>query len=157
MLFILCGKMGAGKSTKANEIANYRNAVLISEDEWLASLYPNQIQNIEDYIDYSNRLKPLVKALVQDMLQAGMTVVMDFPANTIKQREWFKSIFSEIDADHQLIYLDIPNEVCLTQIAKRRTEQPHRAATDTEEMFVQVTKYFVEPTSNEGFNIIKIN
>lgn len=157
MLFVLCGKMGAGKSTKAVELANDRNAVLLSEDEWLESLYPNKIQGLEDYVKYSNRLKPLVKALVQNMLNTGMTVVMDFPANTTKQREWFKSIFSEVGADHKLIYLNVPNEVCLAQIAKRRIEQPQRAATDTEAMFEQVTKYFVAPSSDEGFNITEIS
>ena len=36
--------MGAGKSTKSKEIAQRKNAVLLSEDEWLAALYPHQIK-----------------------------------------------------------------------------------------------------------------
>jgi adenylylsulfate kinase-like enzyme len=32
-LIFFCGKMGAGKSTKASEIAQESNAVLLSEDE----------------------------------------------------------------------------------------------------------------------------
>lgn len=35
VLTFFCGKMGAGKSTKAIEIAEEDNAVLFSEDEWL--------------------------------------------------------------------------------------------------------------------------
>jgi len=155
MLIFFCGKMGAGKSTKSFQIAKERNAVLLSEDEWLESLYPNKIRSLEDYIKYSNKLKPLVKSLVQNMLKVGANVVMDFPANTVSQREWFKSIFSEIDAPHELIYLDVSNKICLKQIAKRRLEHPERASTDTEAMFEQVTKYFVEPSSDEGFNIKK--
>jgi len=53
-LTFFCGKMGAGKSTKASEIAQKSNAVLLSEDEWLASLYPNKISSLNDYIEYSN-------------------------------------------------------------------------------------------------------
>ena len=84
---------------------------------------------------------------------------MDFPANTIQQREWFKTIFSEIQAPHELVYIDRPNKICLEQIAKRRIEQPERAATDTEEMFELVTMYFVAPTADEGFNttVITLN
>ena len=156
MLIFFCGKMGAGKSTKSCQIAKERNAVLLSEDEWLESLYPNKIHSLKDYVEYSNRLKPLVKSLVQNMLKTGVNVVMDFPANTTSQREWFKSIFSEIDAPHELIYLDVSNEICLEQIGKRRLEYPERASTDTEAMFEQVTKYFMEPSSDEGFNIKKI-
>lgn len=156
MLIFFCGKMGAGKSTKSRQIAEEKNAVLLSEDEWLESLYPNKIHSLKDYLEYSNRLKPLVKSLVQNMLNAGAVVVMDFPANTTSQREWFKSIFSQIDAPHELIYLNVSNEICLKQIKKRRLEHPERALTDTEAMFEQVTKHFREPASNEGFNVNKI-
>ena len=83
-------------------------------------------------------------------------MVMDFPANTISQREWFKCIFSEIDATHTMIYLDVSDVVCLEQIAKRRAEQPERAATDTVEIFEAVTKHFVPPEKHEGFNIKRI-
>ena len=155
VLTFFCGKMGAGKSTKARDIAKEKNAVLLSEDEWLESLYPNKILSLSDYIKYSNRLKPQIKKLVQDILVTGTNVVMDFPANTLLQREWFTHIFSEIQASHELIYIDLSNERCLKHIEKRRIQQPERAATDTKEMFEAVTKNFVEPTSEEGFNLIK--
>ncbi len=145
VLTFFCGKMGAGKTTKSRKIAQERNAVLLSEDEWLSSIYPNRIKTLADYIEYSGLLKPQIKKLVQSILSSGANVVMDFPANTIQQREWFKAIFSEIQAPHELVYIDRPNEICLEHIAKRRIEQPHRAATDTEEMFELVTKYFCCP------------
>lgn len=152
MLTFFCGKMGAGKTTKSCEISQERNAVLLSEDEWLSSVYPNSIKTLEDYIEYSGCLKPQMKKLVQSILASGTNVVMDFPANTIPQREWFKSIFSEIQAPHELIYIEQPDKVCLSRIAQRRLERPERATTDTEEMFELVTRYFVAPPSNEGFN-----
>ena len=155
-LTFFCGKMGSGKSTKAREIAKKNNAVLLSEDEWLASVYPNKISSLNDYIEYSNLLKPQIKKLVQSMLSAGTNVVMDFPANTLSQRDWFRSIFSEIEAPHNLIYIDLPNADCLKQIEKRRKEQPERSATDTPDMFEQVTKYFMAPIPDEGFNLIAV-
>ena len=156
VLTFFCGKMGAGKSTKSCEIAKDRNAVLLSEDEWLESLYPNKIASLEDYIEFSNLLKPQIKRLVQAILVTGTDVVMDFPANTISQREWFRNIFSEIDAPHKLVYIDLSNENCLKRIEKRRIQQPERAATDTEEMFEAVTRYFIEPQTEEKFNIIRV-
>lgn len=152
-LTFFCGKMGAGKTTKSRVLAEERNAVLLSEDEWLSSLYPNSIKTLDDYIEYSRRLKPKMKQLVQSILLTGTNVVMDFPANTVQQREWFKNIFLECQASHELIYLDQPNEVCLARIAQRRIAQPERAETDTSEMFERVTKFFVAPSTSEGFNI----
>ena len=156
VLTFFCGKMGAGKSTKAGEIAKELNAVLLSEDEWLTSLYPNKISSLNDYIEYSNLLKPQMKSLVQSILASGTDVVMDFPANTLSQRDWFRIIFSEIDAPHNLVYINLPNEICLKQIDKRRIEQPERAATDTPAMFEQVTRYFTAPTLDEGFNVTMV-
>ena len=155
-LVFFCGKMGAGKSTKAAEVARDKNAVLLSEDEWLESLYPNKVRSLDDYIKYSNLLKPQIKKLVQSILASGTDVVMDFPANTVAQRAWFREIFSEVGAPHRMMYLDKPDDVCLAQIAKRRIEQPHRADTDTAEMFEAITKFFSEPKPEEGFNITTI-
>ena len=155
-LTFFCGKMGAGKSTTSIQQALDRNAVLISEDEWLSALYPNQITSFEDYIKFSGRIKPLVKPHIQSILCAGTNVVMDFPANTVEQRKWFKAIVSEIDAPHELIYLNTSDEICLKQIAQRRNEHPERAAFDTQEVFRHVTGYFEAPSAEEGLNIKRI-
>lgn len=156
LLTFFCGKMGAGKTTKATELAEGINVVLLSEDEWLGSIYPNSINSIDDYLRFSNLLKPQIKKLVQSILLTGTNVVLDFPANTISQKNWFRDIFSEIDAPHNLVYIDVADEICLLQIEKRRIEQPDRAATDTVEMFTQMTKYFVARETEEGFNIIDV-
>lgn len=155
-VLFFCGKMGAGKSTKAKEIAIATNAVLLSEDEWLESLYSGEIQSLDDYIKYSKKIKPLVKNLVQSILSTGKDVVMDFPANTVSQRLWLKEIHSEIEAPHRMLYLDASNEVCLRHIAQRRIDYPERNATDSVEIFEAVTKFFTAPSPEEGFNLVKI-
>jgi len=152
-LIFFCGKMGSGKSTRARKIVRNSNAVLLSEDEWLAALYPGQVRSLQDYLTYSNRLKPQMQKLAQDILLSGVDVVMDFPANTEAQRGWFKQIFTSVAASHNLIYLDVTDEVCLARISERAKQQLERVATDTPEMFAAVTKYFVPPAAKEGFNI----
>ena len=156
-LYFFCGKMGAGKSTKSKQVAIEKNAVLLSEDEWLSALYPNQINSLEDYLKYSMQLKPLVKKHVQNILSVGTDVVMDFPGNTQKMRKWFLDIVSEVNANHQLIFLNVDSEQCLRQISQRRNEHPERAAFDTEAMFIQVTKYFEAPEASEGLNILEFS
>ena len=145
--------MGAGKSTKSKEFASENNAILISEDEWLSVLYPQQILSFDDYIKYSAILRPLIKAHVQKILLIGTNVVLDFPANTTRQRAWFKKITSEINAKHKLVFLDRSDKKCIEQIAKRRLEQPERSAFDTEEMFYKVTEYFEVPVEDEQLEI----
>ncbi|MEH6567513.1 MAG: AAA family ATPase, partial [Halioglobus sp.] len=74
VLTFFCGKMGAGKSTKSSAIAKEQNAVLLSEDEWLESVFPNKVRSLDSYIEYSNQLKPQIKKLVQSILNTGTDV-----------------------------------------------------------------------------------
>ncbi len=138
------------------DISRENNAVLLNEDDWLTQTYPNQITNFDEYLKFSRQIKPLVKKLAQSILLTGTNVVMDFPANTVSQRDWFKTLVSEIDAPHEMIYLEASNEICLRHIAKRKVEQPERASFDTEEVFLQVTQYFEEPVETEKINVRKI-
>ena len=152
-LLFFCGKMGSGKSTMARELASKPDSVLISEDAWLAKLYPDEINTFDDYLLYSARLKPLIKQLAIDLLAAGVTVILDFPGNTQQQRKWFKGIFQIADYPHRLIYLEAEDDVCLNRLALRREEQPERAAFDNPTVFHQVTQYFKAPSEDEGFQI----
>lgn len=155
VLTFFCGKMGAGKSTQAKLLAAKQNAVLISEDDWLALLYPQKINNFEDYLIYSRLLKPLIKKHVQNILTAGANVVLDFPANLAKQRAWYKEIAQEVNATSHLVYINLTDEVCLRQVAQRRQEQPERAAFDNEAVFHQVVKFFEAPLITDVDELIE--
>lgn len=134
-LTLFCGKMGSGKSTLSKQVAENTNAVLVSEDEWLENLFPNKISSLDDYVEYSSTIKPLVKSVVQDFLKNGVDVVMDFPANTDTQRQWLYSITD----NYHLYYLDVSDEECLSRILKRGRP------TDTPEMFWLLNKHFTMP------------
>jgi predicted kinase len=152
-LIFFCGKMGSGKSTKSKEIAKDMGAILLSEDEWLSAIYPNEIEDFNSYIKYSMRIKPLVKSHVQNILNIGINVVMDFPANTKKQRQWFIDIFSEHNIPHKLFYIEADDQLCLKQIEQRRLTNPERHNFDTEEVFHHVNSFFQPPSVDEAFNI----
>lgn len=154
-LFFLVGKMGAGKSTYASSYAAEVGAVLISEDEWLSALFPDEITTFDDFVVRHKRLLKVLGTHLVQLLKAGTHVVLDFPANTIKERKWYASVAQSADAQCEAFYLNVSDEVCLQQIAKRREEQPDRAKFDTADMFHQVTAFFQAPSENEGF-VIKV-
>ena len=56
-LHLVCGKIGAGKSTLCAKLAEQPTTVLVSEDSWLATLYPGEITALTDYVRCSSRLK----------------------------------------------------------------------------------------------------
>ena len=89
---------------------------------------------------------------VVDLLRVGVSVVLDFPANTVRARRWMRDLFEKAGAPHQLHFLDVPDEVCLARMHARRAAGEH-ALSDTE--FHHVTSSFVAPSPGEGFNVIR--
>lgn len=152
-LYFFSGKMGVGKTTYAKTLAKKVEGLYLSEDNILTSFYPTEINDIKDYITYSIRIKPFLKEHILSLLHLGNTIIMDFPGNTIKQRQWFKELLDDSDAEHELLYLKATDELCLTHINKRRSEQPKRHRFDTKEVFHKMTSYFEEPRDEEGFHL----
>ena len=152
-IIFLTGKMASGKSTFAKAYAEEINAIVLSEDKILESLFSEEIKTIQDYVLYSNKIKDFIIDIVKTLVNKNIHVILDFPGNTIKQRAWFKNIIKETKANHQLIFLDIDDETCLKQLLKRSSELPSRNHFDTKETFYQLKTFFQEPTDDEGFNI----
>ncbi len=66
--------------------------VVIAEDDWLASLYSDQMTSVADYVRCSAKLQGVVGPHVISLLKAGVSVVLDFPANTAANRKWMHEI-----------------------------------------------------------------
>ena len=151
-LHMLCGKIAAGKSTLSDELGKAENTVVISEDRWIAQLYPSEIKGLGDYFERSERLRVTLAPHIVDLLRVGVSVVLDFHANTVRARKWMRGLFEQAEAPHQLHFLDVPNEVCLARMHARRAAGEH-ALSDTE--FHHVTSSFVAPSPDEGLNVIR--
>jgi predicted kinase len=151
---MVCGKIGSGKSTLAKQLAAQPATVLISEDVWLAQLYPNEIHALADYVRCAGRLRTAMAEHIQTLLFAGVSVVLDFPANTVSTRAWARGIFENANAAHRLHFLDLSDEVCKTRLRARNAAGEHPFETSDDE-FDQITRYFVAPSTEEGFTVIR--
>ena len=151
-LHMICGKIAAGKSTLAAQLEG-EGAVRLSEDSLLATLYPEEIRSPRDYVQYAARLRTAIGPHVVGLLQAGVSVVLDFPANTITNRDWMRALFTEAGADHQLHLLNVPDAVCLARLHARNAAGDH-PFTATEEQFRLFSAHFVAPTAAEGFTVV---
>jgi predicted kinase len=153
-LHMLCGKMAAGKSTLTAELSRMPSTVVISEDFWLRRLFGPEMKDVADYVRYSRRLREAVAPHVQELLRIGVSVVLDFPANTLATRAWMRTLFDVAEADHCLHFLDVPDEVCKARLRARNAAGTHDfAASDAE--FDLITSYFVPPSEAEGFKVVR--
>lgn len=154
ILHMMCGKIAAGKSTFAARLSEGPDRMLISEDDWLSRLYPNEIRTIEDYVRCSGRLRAAIGHHIEGLLRLGVTVILDFPANTISSRKWMRGLFENANAAHQLHFLDVPDDVCKTRLRLRNEAGTHDYSTNEAE-FDLFTSHFVFPRDDEGFNVIR--
>lgn len=152
-LHLLCGRIAAGKSTLAARLAAEDHAVVISEDVWLAQLYAGEIVTIADYVERAARLRAVMGGHVAALLRAGLSVVLDFPANTLATRAWMREIVERAGTAHRLHYLDTPVGLCRARMHARNAAGDHAYAPSDAD-FDRISSVFVPPTAAEGFDIV---
>lgn len=153
-LHVLCGKIASGKSTLSAKLGTSPGTVIVSEDHWLAALYASEMQSLADYVRCSSKLRIAMKPHLVSLLNAGISVVLDFPANTRINREWMMRIIKESGANNCLHFLRVSDEVCKTRLRARNAEGTHDFAA-TDQQYEIITRYFSEPADDEGFNVIE--
>lgn len=137
------------------ELARENNAILLVEDDWLSQLYPQEIATIPDYLKYAPRLQGVISSHVTSLLSRGVSVVMDFPANTVMQRQWFRELFEKAGSAHILHYLDVSDKMCKQQLKNRSEGKPEGAPFTTDSEFDAITRYFQPPSEAEGFDMVR--
>jgi predicted kinase len=154
-LIFLCGKMAAGKSTLARDLAERERAVLLVQDQFLDCLYPDEIVDIPGFVKYSSRLRNALEPHVCALLAKGVSVVLDFPGNTKAQRAWFRGMFERAGVEHELHFVDASDALCKSQLKNRSKDLAAGAAWTTDAEFEAITVYFQPPSADEGFNVVR--
>lgn len=153
-LHLLCGKIASGKSTLAAELVALPGCVVISEDQWLAALWQDEMHSVADYVRVAAKLRKAMTPHLVALLNAGVSVVLDFPANTRANRDWMRSVIEASSADHRLHYLDVPDTLCKSRLHARNQGGEHVFAA-TDEQFALITRYFEPPQEEEGFHLVR--
>lgn len=152
-LHLLAGKIASGKSTLAAELGRVPRSVVISEDAWLVALFGAEMRSVDDYVRYSARLRAAIAPHVIALLRSGLSVILDFPANTPAVRSWMRELFEQADCAHRLHFLDVPDDVCRARLQRRNSQGGHAFTVSTEE-FDRITSHFVAPSKDEGLNVL---
>jgi predicted kinase len=154
ILHMLCGKAGAGKSTLSAKLARMPGTILVAQDPWMAALYP-EMRTVDDYLRHVPRLRAAMGPHLAALMRAGLSIVFDWPANTLATRDWMRSLAAEAGAEHRLHWLDAPDAVCLDRLAERNRAGDHPYAGMTRAQFEEITRYFEPPLPEEGAIIVR--
>jgi predicted kinase len=154
-LIFLCGKMAAGKSTLARDLAKRENVILLVQDEFLDALFPGEITNLAGFVKCASRLRSALAPHVCALLSKDISVVLDFPGNTKEERAWFREIIERAKVEHELHFVDASDALCKGQLADRSKSKPADAPWTSEAEFEAITAYFQPPSEDEHFNVVR--
>lgn len=153
LLHMLCGKIASGKSTLCRQLGQAPATIVIAQDHWMSKLYPAELTTLADYIRLIPRLRAAMEPHVIDLLRLGVSVVLDWPANTVASRAWMRSLADLAGVDHQLHILDVPDAVCIARLRLRNQAGQHEF-TVSETEFSDFTRLFEPPAPAETLKSI---
>jgi predicted kinase len=153
-LHCLSGKLASGKTTLARRLAHSTGAVLISEDVWMSKLFPAPIVDFRDYRSRASRFRAALTPHIVQLLERGVSVVLDFGGNVPQERAGVRSLCPET-ASVLVHYVKASDERCKRHLHARNRELPDGAQATTDEEFDEITRYFIPPAPHEGFTIVE--
>jgi predicted kinase len=154
-LTFFCGKMAAGKSTLARELALRESTVLLVQDDFLDALFPGEITDIQRFVKCSSRLQNALTPHVCALLSKGISVVLDFPGNTKAQRAWFRGLIERAHVEHELHFIDASDALCKSQLRDRSKALPAGTPWTTDADYEAISRYFQPPSEDENFNVVR--
>ena len=126
-LVLMVGLPGAGKTTRAKELAVAHRALRLTPDEWMISLFDgSQPDGKRDLLEGR-----LITVALQ-ALRLGTNVVLDFGLWSRDERWALRWLAASAGASCRVVYLPIGKDVQRARIADRQATAPHTTFPMTE-------------------------
>ncbi|GAA6135840.1 ATP-binding protein [Oceaniserpentilla sp. 4NH20-0058] len=166
MIHLVCGPMGAGKTTYAKQLAKEQNAICFSEDEWLAKLFvpdapegllqqPMQVVGAwaaEKYL----RCRGQIWLVCQQLLENNINIVLDGAAANKEQRDLIRQKAKDSNVEFKLHYVTSSMEVRHKRVFQRNKEQGETYSLEVTPAMFEHTEQFFEPPVGNELNEVKI-
>jgi predicted kinase len=119
VLYLMVGLPGAGKTTRARELAPARRALLLSLDEWMKPLF-----GAPDVGGKQDVLEGRLISVALAALRLGTSVVLDFGFWSQDERSSLRWLAASAGASCQVVYVPVDRETQLERIAHRARRTP---------------------------------
>ena len=118
-LLLTCGLPAAGKTTLARQLAADRDALRLTQDEWLIALGSSPWD-----APTREKVDEQLWRLAQDALRLGLSVVVDFGLWARIERDEMRLAARGLGVGVELHYLDVPAHELWRRIHARNAEPP---------------------------------
>ena len=152
-VYVLCGFIGAGKTTFAKKLEQKTGAVRITKDEWLIRLIGND-PTIDGYEDYDSKVVGLTRDFAFYLVGKGIDVILDEGFWFREQRAELRRRIAAMGSREVLYYLDTPIETIRERVAERNLTTRDDSFEIGREMLDSYLKYWQPPGEDEDFVMV---
>lgn len=149
-VYVICGFIGAGKTTFARKLEARTGAVRITKDEWLIRLIGHD-PTIDGYADYDHRIVELSQDVAFQLVEKGIDVILDEGFWAKEERALLRRRIEEMGAEAVLYYLDTPIETIRERVARRSADPPKDSFRISGELLDYYLPYWQPPSEDEGY------
>lgn len=147
------GLAGSGKTTLARELSSGGRGVRFTLDEWMMSLHPGLGFESAEYGERAANAREVIWTMAEQVLMAGVDVVLDWNSWSRARRSWAVERASKIGAPVSLHMLTTSIEVASARVRERIASDTPFAHPVTMEGNEHLATLMEEPSSAEGMEI----
>ena len=160
-LILVCGPVGAGKTTYSLSLSKEIDAIRFSIDPWMQTLYSEDMPSL-DYewmIERVNRCYEQIWQVSEQILNLNGNVILDLGFTTKEQRDLFSGQAKGLNIESEVHYLNTPKDIRKKRIEKRNIEKDPSVYSFevTSVMFNFMEPKFEVPDQQELENGCKVN
>jgi predicted kinase len=143
-MFLMVGLPGAGKTTRARELATTHHAIRMTPDHWMRPLFGDSMADGKRFV-----LEGRLISVGLQALRLGISVVLDFGLWGRDERSALRWLARANGASCRVVYLPIDRDVQLSRIAQRQAAEPHQTFMMSEADVDQWREQFQVPDAAE--------
>jgi predicted kinase len=144
ILILMVGLPGAGKTTRAQELATTHAAIRLTPDHWMIPLFDDSMAQGKRFV-----LEGRLISVALQALRLGTSVVLDYGLWGRDERSALRWLARASGAACRVVYLPIDKEVQLARIAQRQATDPHQTFLMSERDIDQWREQFQIPDAAE--------
>ena len=153
--YVICGFIGAGKTTFARKQEKETNAIRITKDEWIIKIFGNKITSDKNFEMYDKNITELATDIAFRILKAGKDVILDEGFWVKSQRDDIKKKILQVGAKPIFYYVESSVEKMKERVINRSKNPTKDSFEISEEMFNSYLKYWQAPDESENVKVVK--
>ena len=153
--YVICGFIGAGKTTFARKLEKETGAVRITKDEWIIKIFGNKITSDKNFEEYDKGVIDLARDIAFKILKSGGDVIIDEGFWVKSQRDEIKKKILQIGAKPIFYYVESSVEKMKERVINRSKNPTKDSFEISEEMFNSYLKYWQAPDESENLKVVK--